>query len=98
MVIGCVCRSLSVPPWCRASGALATHIFVRADASATGSPPTRTLPATALRFGSMRETVPEYRFATQTLPLATSIADGPFPTGIVELTEQLRGSLRVTVP
>ena len=43
----------------------------------------RRSPTTASRRGSIRETLPEYWFATHTDPPAATTADGPLPTGIV---------------
>ena len=86
-----------VPPRCWARGRTPTHSLPPAAVSVVGPPPTLVVPTTTLRFGSIRDTVPEYWFATQTNPPATASATGPLPTGIVATTEPRTGSIRETV-
>ena len=87
----------NVPPRCWARGRTPTHSLPPAAVSAVGAPPTLVVPTTAFRFGSIRDTVPEYWFATHTKPPATASATGPLPTGIVATTEPRNGSIRETV-
>ena len=68
-----------------------------ADASETGSFPTRSVPVTDPVAGSIVVTVPSSAFATHSDPKADAIAVGPRPTGIVCVSPSPE-TTRLTVP
>ena len=81
-----------------AAGSTLTHSRPPATVSEFGEFPRSIVFVTRFVRGSMRETVPERLFATQTAPAPTAMPDGSRPTGISALTERVAGSIRATVP
>jgi hypothetical protein len=77
---------LSVPPrWASELGPEPIQSVPPTAATAAGCPPVASC-TTAFDRGSIRETAPAYRFATQTDPFETAIPEGPLPTGMVAAT------------
>src|ERR1700722_3707665 len=88
----------SVPPRCSPlSAATPTHTLRRLIASDVGAPPVGMLAVTRSRWGSIRETLPEYWSAAQTAVAVAARAVGPLATGIVAVTRRLAGLTRETV-
>ena len=89
---------LSVPPrWLAPLASMPTHNLPPPAVTAVGIPPTFTVDTTVSRRGSIRDTLPEYWFATHTDAALAITADGPLPTGIVATTLRLAGSIFETV-
>ena len=92
-------RSLSLPPRCASpDGRVPIQRRPAVTARLVGLPPVLTVPTTALRCGSICETVFENLFATHSEPSANASATGPLPTANIATTWLARGSSRETVP